>query len=159
MMTKARFLAKQGVKFFAFDYLMKFQTSKRFTEERERVKYYCEKLSELAKTCNVSVVVLSQFVKAAERRPTVDDLYGAKAVEAEAHKILLLFDPKRCDYCEPEHDPHTGADLLAGLHFGDLCKNREGDTPLIPYTYNRKTTLFEDWHGPKPRIKKKPGAR
>jgi replicative DNA helicase len=165
MMTKARFLAKQGVRFFAFDYLMKFHTTKNF-EERERVKYYCEKLSELAKTCNVSVMALSQFTKAAERRPQVDDLYGAKAIEAEAHKILLLFDPKRCDYVEPDVDlnridpiMNQPVDMLAGLHFGDLCKNREGDCGLIPFNYNRKTTLFEDWHGPKPRFKKKPVAR
>lgn len=101
-------------------------------------------LMELSKRYNLCMIELSQLSrdvgKRENKKPTMGDLKGSGAIEANAVIILLLF---RADYYET--DPMENGMSLKGLCEINIAKNRYGETKRIYVKFEGKYSAFKDY--------------
>ena len=150
MIARARRLARKGCKLFVIDYLQKLQTEKHFHSEHGPIKYFVEAWKRLAKQENVTVYTLVQLVKRKEIVPDVSDLYGSKFIQNEADVIELLYPPGKAGEVSVVLDSAGKFDLMEELQKGKIVKCRHHRTGAVLYRFNRATTTYSDWDGPKP---------
>jgi len=102
-------------------------------------------LMELSKRYNLCMIELSQLSrdvgKRENKKPTMGDLKGSGAIEANAVIILLLY---RADYYET--DPMEGGMSLKGLCEINIAKNRYGETKRIYVEFKGKYSAFKDYN-------------
>lgn len=100
----------------------------KFKDERIALTEYIRKLTELAKTQNIGIVIVSQFRRPPsgakyDKEPDLLDLKGTGALEQMASKIILTY--------RKEISGET-------KHYIHLAKNRQGETI-------RREVLFQGW--------------
>lgn len=96
----------------------------------------------MAKELNVPVIVLSQLNRESEkekRQPRLSDLRESGSIEQDADLVLLLSKAK--DTEESEED--TGASSLRRDLI--IAKQRNGPTGIVPLTFVRHLTRFENY--------------
>lgn len=99
------------------------------------IEEYFRKLKELSVMYNFSMVVLSQIHRIEEkRRPTMDELKGAGALEEHADSVLLLYWIKRNDY-----DYHDVNEFEI-----NVAKQRHGPVGIVKANFFPQFYAFQD---------------
>lgn len=139
--AKARQLKKQSnVGFLVIDYLQLLHSGKRHENRHQEVSEISRALKALAKELKVPIVALSQLSRAVDsrmdKRPMLSDLRESGAIEQDADVIMFLY---RDVVYNPDTEQPAGAELIVG-------KQRNGPTGIIPLTFLKELTKFEDAH-------------
>lgn len=104
----------------------------------------CNGLMELSKKYNCCMIELSQLSrdvgKRENKKPTMGDLKGSGAIEANATQIWMLYRP---DYFET--DPMENGMSLKGLCEINIAKNRYGETGRRYVRFQGKYSAFKDF--------------
>lgn len=111
----------------------------------ERLGLISNGLMELSKKYNLCMIELSQLSrevgKRENKKPTMGDLKGSGAIEANAVQVWLLY---RADYFET--DPMEDGMSLKGLCEINNAKNRYGETKRIFVRFEGKYSAFKDFN-------------
>lgn len=145
--TRARKLAKEGVKIFFVDYLQLMHYSgKRFNNRQEEVSEISRALKAIAKELNVPIIVLSQLNRGLENReglegkkPRLSDLRESGAIEQDADIVIFVYRPERHGILQDEN----GRSLI-GVAKILIEKHRKGPTGEINMTFLSNYTRFVD---------------
>lgn len=145
--TRARKLAKEGVKIFFIDYLQLMHYSgKRFGTRQEEVSEISRALKGIAKELNVPIIVLSQLNRGLENReglegkkPRQSDLRESGAIEQDADIIIFVYRPELHGIVQDEN-----GNSLIGVAKILISKHRKGPTGEINMTFKSNYTRFED---------------
>jgi replicative DNA helicase len=101
-------------------------------------------LMELSKKYNLCMVELSQLSrevgKRENKKPTMGDLKGSGAIEANAVQVWLLY---RADYFET--DPIEDGISLKGLCEINIAKNRYGENKRVRVKFEGKYSAFKNF--------------
>lgn len=110
----------------------------------EQLSLRANGLLELSKKYNLCMIELSQITREVGKRdnkkPTMGDLKGSGAIEANAVIVILLYRP---DYFED--NPMENGMSLKGLCEMNIAKNRYGETKRIYVRFKGKYSSFEDY--------------
>lgn len=112
--------------------------------DQARVSAIVKRLKQIARLCDVPLVVLSQVSRDVDRRankmPTLADLRWSALIEQTADQVLFLY---RHDYyvgrSMEDYDPDR-----AGITELLLAKNRNGPEGLVQMRYDPQTFTFRD---------------
>lgn len=145
--TRARKLAKEGVKMFFVDYLQLMHYSgKRFGTRQEEVSEISHSLKGIAKELNVPIIVLSQLNRGLENRegiegkkPRLSDLRESGAIEQDADVVIFVYRPEHHGILQDEN----GRSLI-GVAKVIIAKHRKGSVGEINMTFKSNYTRFED---------------
>lgn len=117
----------------------------RGVSSEERLGLISNGLMELSKKYNLCMIELSQLSrevgKRENKKPTMGDLKGSGAIEANAVQVWLLY---RADYFET--DPIEDGMSLKGLCEINNAKNRYGETKRIFVRFEGKYSAFKDFN-------------
>ncbi len=117
----------------------------RGVSSEERLGLISNGLMELSKKYNLCMIELSQLSrevgKRENKKPTMGDLKGSGAIEANAVQVWLLY---RADYFET--DPMEDGMSLKGLCEINGAKNRYGETKRIFVRFEGKYSAFKDFN-------------
>lgn len=107
------------------------------TQQRaDQLALYMRVLHDVAVTCQVPVLVVSQLSRSLEsrpdRRPRVTDLRGSGAIEDTADVVLLLY---RDDYYNPQSSDRGNAEII-------IAKQRAGPTGVARVTFAAEHSRF-----------------
>lgn len=106
-----------------------------FKDERVALSEFSRKLTELAKTFRIAIIVVSQMRRPPaganmNRPPEPSDLKGSGSLEQDAHRILFIYQT-----VEGDGPP---------MHFIFLAKNRGGPTITRRVVFDGKYYKFKD---------------
>jgi replicative DNA helicase len=145
--SKVRKLHKKGlIDLVVVDYLQLTSDDslgKNVLRERE-VSSISRKLKLLAQELSVPVIELSQLNREVEKRankmPQLSDLRESGDIENNSDLVILILRPEKYGLTEDENGaPYNGQSLCI------LAKQREGQTGIIPFKYNKSVTDIYDW--------------
>lgn len=139
--AKARQLKKQsGADFLVIDYLQLLHSGQRHENRHQEVSEISRSLKALAKELNIPILALSQLSRAVDsrmdKRPMLSDLRESGAIEQDADVIMFLY--RDVVYNSDTENP-ASAELIVG-------KQRNGPTGIVPLTFLKELTKFEDAH-------------
>jgi len=140
--AKARQLKiKENVGFLVIDYLQLLNSGKRHENRHQEVSEISRALKALAKELGLPILALSQLSRAVDsrmdKRPMLSDLRESGAIEQDADLIMFLY---RDVVYNPDTENPASAELIVG-------KQRNGPTGIVPLTFLRELTKFEDMDG------------
>lgn len=140
--TKARKLKREhNLQFLIIDYLQLILPNKQHENRHQEVSEISRSLKALAKELGIPIIALSQLSRAVDsrvdKRPMLSDLRESGAIEQDADLILFLY--RDVVYHPDTQDPNS-AELIIG-------KQRNGPTGMIPLSFHRELTLFEEVEG------------
>lgn len=133
-----RAVLRYGIKLLLVDYvqLIRPENTRRNSTRDEELTPILRGLKLLAKECQISVVAASQLNRAAEgRRPTAADLREGGNQEAEADKVILLYNP-------PQREGLEGPDVRRQA-LAIVAKHRGGRTGEAVLWFEPTFTRFE----------------
>jgi len=131
---------KHDLQMVVIDYLQLMDMGKEESRE-QAISMVTKKLKSMAKELNIVVILISQFHRHEgsryNKRPTMYDFKGSGAIEQDADKVILVWQPnlKKSDE-ELGLESRNKAVLI-------LEKNREGAVGDIELVFNRNYTKFE----------------
>jgi len=132
-----RAIRKQGAKLIVVDYLQLMTPENRKDQRYLQVGMLALRMKELARSCNVPVVLLSQLNRESESRsdnkPKLSDLRESGDIEAHADVVLLM---------HPHIDPATKN--KTGLHDVIVAKQRNGPVGEVTLCYHNTIARFEN---------------
>jgi replicative DNA helicase len=136
IVARARLLAsRHGVALIVIDYIQLIEAEGR--DERQRVSTISNSLRALAKGSGMPVLALSQMTRPHDRnlnrRPTKFDLKESGSLEADAHTVLLIFQPVG-DANQPQADQ---AEII-------IAKQRNGPLSIEPVQFDGRYLLFRE---------------
>lgn len=139
--AKARQLKKQSnLQFLVIDYLQLLHSGKKHENRHQEVSEISRALKALAKELAVPIIALSQLSRAVDsrmdKRPMLSDLRESGAIEQDADVIMFLY--RDVVYNQDTENP-AGAELIVG-------KQRNGPTGMIPLTFLKELTKFQEGH-------------
>jgi replicative DNA helicase len=116
--------------------------NKRATYNREQeLSYVSRQLKQLAKECNVAMVVLSQLSRGVEtrqdKRPLLSDLRETGSLEQDADVVAFLYRPEYYGIMEAE-----GGRSTAGLAEFIVAKQRNGRTGIVPVMFEAERMQY-----------------
>jgi replicative DNA helicase len=119
--------------------------NKRATYNREQeLSAISRQLKQLAKECNVSMVVLSQLSRAVEtrqdKRPLLSDLRETGSLEQDADVVAFLYRPEYYGITEAE-----GGQSTAGLAEFIVAKQRNGRTGIVPVGFEAAQMYYTNF--------------
>lgn len=140
--SRVRTLKRQrGVQLVVIDYfqIIRKDTARYGGNSHSAYEDMMNQIRAIARTQEVTIVLLSQLNRDAGRRqdsvPSMHDLMGSSALEANAHIIILMHRP---DLYEPESARAGEMDLI-------IAKNRDGATGIVTLAtqmhYSRLTNM------------------
>jgi replicative DNA helicase len=140
--TKARKLKREhNLQLLVIDYLQLILPNKQHENRHQEVSEISRSLKALAKELSIPIIALSQLSRAVDsrvdKRPMLSDLRESGAIEQDADLILFLY---RDVVYHPDTEDPTRAELIIG-------KQRNGPTGIVPLTYHKELTLFEEAEG------------
>ncbi len=102
-------------------------------------------LKQIAKECNIPIVVLSQLSRQVEsrqdKRPMLSDLRESGSLEQDADVVVFLFRPEYYGISESENGQST-----EGLAEFIVAKQRNGGTGIVSIKFNHETMQYTEWH-------------
>jgi replicative DNA helicase len=136
--TVRRAVRRNDVRVVVVDYLQLMTPEDAHVNNRvQQVGLISRRVKQLARVCNVSVVMLSQLNRACEDRPDcrpiISDLRECGDVEQDADKVLLLHRPRGLDL--------EAAVWPIGVIVG---KHRNGPTGEVTLSFRRQNARFEN---------------
>ncbi|MCE9564937.1 MAG: AAA family ATPase [Planctomycetes bacterium] len=132
-----RAVRRRGVKLVVVDYLQLMRPENERDPRHLQVGTIARRVKQLARACNVPVLLLAQLNREAENRtggkPKLSDLRESGEIEAHADAVLLL-NPQPD---QPPESPVWATDCI-------IAKNRSGPTGELTLAYRRTITRFEN---------------
>jgi replicative DNA helicase len=148
IVSRARALARQGCRLFIFDYLLLFETARRFERDEMRLAHYTRTLKQLAKQCKVPVICLTQYkAEGADEIPQKSHIYGGSQIENNADYIELMFSPVRVGEVQNLERFFDAKKETYELISGIVAKHRGGRTGRVNYMFKKKFAHYEDFYG------------
>jgi len=116
--------------------------NKRATYNREQeLSHVSRQLKQLAKECNVAMVVLSQLSRGVEarqdKRPLLSDLRETGSLEQDADVVAFLYRPEYYGITQME-----GGQSTAGLAEFIVAKQRNGRTGIVPVMFEAERMQY-----------------
>ena len=116
--------------------------NKRATYNREQeLSHVSRQLKQLAKECNVAMVVLSQLSRGVEarqdKRPLLSDLRETGSLEQDADVVAFLYRPEYYGINQME-----GGQTTAGLAEFIVAKQRNGRTGIVPVMFEAERMQY-----------------
>ena len=103
-------------------------------------------LKQVAKECNIPIVVLSQLSRQVEsrqdKRPMLSDLRESGSLEQDADVVVFLYRPEYYGITETENGTST-----EGFAEFIVAKQRNGGTGIVPINFQHETMQYTDWNG------------
>ena len=103
-------------------------------------------LKQVAKECNIPIVVLSQLSRQVEsrqdKRPMLSDLRESGSLEQDADVVVFLYRPEYYGITETENGTST-----EGFAEFIVAKQRNGGTGIVPIKFQHETMQYTDWNG------------
>ena len=136
-----RMKAREDIQLVIVDYLQLMRGRGRVENRQQEISEISASLKALAKELAVPVIAVSQLSRAPEqrgenKRPQLSDLRESGSIEQDADLVLLLY---RDDYYDPDNPDVKGkAEVI-------IAKQRNGPTGMIPLTFIREFTRFENF--------------
>lgn len=120
--------------------------NKRATYNREQeLSAISRQLKQLAKECNVAMVVLSQLSRAVEtrqdKRPLLSDLRETGSLEQDADVVAFLYRPEYYGITTAE-----GGQSTEGLAEFIVAKQRNGRTGIVPVGFEATQMYYTNFH-------------
>lgn len=155
----AELKAKGGLDLVVIDYLQLMEPSleKRNSNRNSEITAISKAIKDLAKACDVPVIVLSQLNRGVEtrddKRPSLADLRESGAIEQDADVVMFLY---REEYYLRKGEPDPGENPDAydkwqakmerakGMAEIDVAKNRHGPDARVQLQFNGPLMLFRD---------------
>jgi replicative DNA helicase len=108
-------------------------------------------LKQIAKECNIPIVVLSQLSRQVEsrqdKRPMLSDLRESGSLEQDADVVVFLYRPEYYGINETEDGSST-----EGLAEYIVAKQRNGGTGIIPIKFNHERMQYTEWDEQKNKV-------
>jgi replicative DNA helicase len=125
------YVRRHKIELLVLDYIQLVQGQGR--DIRERVSHVANVLRVIAKEEGIALIVLSQLSRPGDinERPTMLKLRESGDIEANAHTVLLLYQPIDTDTAQP-----TGYDEII------IGKQRNGPLSTIPVAFHRKKLAY-----------------
>jgi replicative DNA helicase len=102
-------------------------------------------LKQVAKECNIPIVVLSQLSRQVEsrqdKRPMLSDLRESGSLEQDADVVVFLYRPEYYGITEADDGSST-----EGLAEFIVAKQRNGGTGIVPIRFKHETMQYVDWN-------------
>lgn len=123
------------------DYLQLIRGYNDELNKEQQLTDVCMGLKELAKELDIPILVTSQlnrYVERDRRQPECTDLKDCGSIEEVADIVLLL--SKKKDFDKEE-------EMASNIVLRDLivAKQRNGPMGIVPLTFNKRLTQFENW--------------
>lgn len=103
-------------------------------------------LKQVAKECNIPIVVLSQLSRQVEsrqdKRPMLSDLRESGSLEQDADVVVFLYRPEYYGITETQEGTST-----EGLAEFIVAKQRNGGTGIVPIKFKHETMQYTEWNG------------
>lgn len=136
--SKARIVKRRhGLNLLVVDYLG-LMTGGPSENRNQEVGSYSRGLKALAKELDIPIIALAQLNRGLEnranKRPTMADLRDSGEIEQDADIIMFL-------YRDEVYDPNT---MAKGVCEVLIEKQRQGETGMVPLSYQGEFTLFGD---------------
>ncbi|VTT97955.1 replicative dna helicase : Replicative DNA helicase OS=Singulisphaera acidiphila (strain ATCC BAA-1392 / DSM 18658 / VKM B-2454 / MOB10) GN=Sinac_0836 PE=4 SV=1: DnaB: DnaB_C [Gemmataceae bacterium] len=133
-----RGIRRRGVKLVVVDYLQLLKPENERDPRHLQVGTLARRLKQLARTCDVPVILLAQLNREVENRadgkPRLADLRESGEIEAHADAVLLL-------HARPNQDANAAVWTTDVI----IAKNRNGPVAEVALSYRRPLTRFEDY--------------
>lgn len=134
-----RIASRKGVRLVVADYLQLIPPEDSRAMRETQVASVSRKLKQVALSCGVTVLALSQLNRQVENRdnprPRLSDLRESGAIEQDADIVGMLWRPNK------DGGPDKGADNVACV---DLAKNRNGRCGQIELAWHGPTATFAE---------------
>lgn len=128
-----RLVKQQNIKYVVLDYLGLLDSDNTRIPRQEQVAEQSKRIKRLAVECKIPIIVLHQLNRlAAEDRPQLHHLRESGALEQDADKVLLLYQPSTVE------DP-SGTELEV-----IVAKQRNGPTGCIKLHFDKPTGRIEN---------------
>lgn len=102
-------------------------------------------LKQIAKECNIPLVVLSQLSRQVEsrqdKRPMLSDLRESGSLEQDADVVVFLYRPEYYGIEQTENGSST-----AGFAEFIVAKQRNGGTGIVPVKFQNETMHYTEWN-------------
>jgi replicative DNA helicase len=102
-------------------------------------------LKQVAKECNIPIVVLSQLSRQVEarqdKRPMLSDLRESGSLEQDADVVVFLYRPEYYGIEQTEDGSST-----EGFAEFIVAKQRNGGTGIVPIKFNHETMQYTEWN-------------
>jgi replicative DNA helicase len=102
-------------------------------------------LKQVAKECNIPIVVMSQLSRQVEarqdKRPMLSDLRESGSLEQDADVVVFLYRP---EYYGIEQTENGGSTV--GLAEYIVAKQRNGGTGIVPMKFKHEVMQYVDWN-------------
>jgi replicative DNA helicase len=136
--SKARIVKRRnGLNLLVVDYLG-LMTGGPSENRNQEVGSYSRGLKALAKELDIPIIALAQLNRGLEnranKRPTMADLRDSGEIEQDADIIMFL-------YRDEVYEPNTQAKGICEVL---VEKQRQGETGMVPLSYQGEFTLFGD---------------
>lgn len=139
--SRARRMSQQyGIKLLVIDYLQLMTAERSRNDNREQeVSFISRGIKGIAKELDIPVIALSQLNRTLEkdkdRRPRLSDLRESGAIENDADFVGILWKPR-----QDNEESDDGEAVPVNL---EVCKQRNGPTGTVKFTFLRELTRFE----------------
>jgi replicative DNA helicase len=141
-----RWVQQYKIKLLVLDYLQlsnNVGTRKKYESRQQEISDISGGVKDIAKELQIPVIVLSQLNRTIEkeknRLPRLSDLRESGSIEQDADIVGILYRPGNND--SDEEDP-SRFDEVSQVNLL-ICKQRNGDTGPVPFTFMRTYTRFE----------------
>lgn len=126
--------------------LMNFgNAGKRNMSREQELSAISRTLKQVAKECDMPIVVLSQLSRQVEarqdKRPMLSDLRESGSLEQDADVVVFLFRPEYYGVEQTEDGKST-----SGLAEYIVAKQRNGGTGIVPMKFKHEIMQYTDWH-------------
>jgi len=137
--AKARRLKSyHDIRLILVDYLQLMQGSSSSESRQQEISEISRSLKALARELDIPVIAISQLSRKSEdrtdKRPLLSDLRESGAIEQDADLVVLLF---RQEYYYPNEENRGKAEVI-------IAKQRNGPVGIIPFTFIKEYTRFEN---------------
>jgi replicative DNA helicase len=138
---------EKNIRIFVIDHLQLIQAGGRWNNRDAEIGSILRDLKNLAKDCNVCVIVNSQVGREVERRggsitPKLSDLRESGSIELEADKVIFLY---KADYYRIEFDEWNNP--TKGITTVFIAKNRYGQLGQVQLKEDMHSTHYIDFDG------------